>query len=259
MSLQGEYSMTEIKPIRLILKGTALDTADAESSHHAAAERFSRLSLGTVGLLTPSQQQSLSAIGELLDVIQRLDTTYGSDGALPLSDIDSATNAGFVAIAELESPVARAPDTSLAADLDGLTLNLLLWAMRHDITISNCEPAVNALARRANSASSQQETAAVYAMMQGAITHFAAQLSSDLERSNPDRPWRLLNVNFAITGIRTGDLELMKFAFAKLNESLPDERYHFYTDALATASGHGFPAELREAIAEQCRRWAPIH
>jgi hypothetical protein len=251
--------MTEIKPIRLVLKGSAIDAGTAESSHQSAAERFSRLSLGTVGLLTPSHQQSLTSIGELLDVMERLDIAYGSDGALPVADIDSATNAGFVAIAELESPVNRAPDTSLIMDLDGLTLNLLLWAMRHNVTISTCEPVVNALARRANSAASTQETVAVYAMMQGAISHFAAQLSCDLERSNPDRPWRLLNVNFAITAIRTGDLELMNFAFAKFNESLPEERYNFYTDALAIATSPDFPAELRAAITEQCRLWAQIH
>jgi hypothetical protein len=251
--------MTEIKPIRLVLKGAAIDNAGVESSHQTASERFSRLSLGTVGLLTPLQQQSLKSIGELLDVIQRLDAAYGSDGVLPVVDIDSASDAGFVAIAELESPVNRASDTSLTVDLDGITLNLLLWAMRHDITIHRCQPAVNALARRANAATSGKETVAVYAMMQGAINHFSTQLSGDLERSNPDRPWRLLNVNFAITGIRTGDLELMNFAFAKLNESLPEEAYNFYKDALATATSPEFPAELREAIAKQCRQWAPIH
>ncbi|MFM7460777.1 MAG: hypothetical protein ACKO15_08075 [Burkholderiales bacterium] len=251
--------MTEFKPIRLALQGAAIDPADAASSHRTAAERFSRLSLGTIGLLHPRQQQSLKSIGELLKLIQRLDVAYGSDGVLPLADIDSVTNAGFLAIAELEGAVSRAPDASLIVDLDGITLNLLLWAMRHDVTISNCEPVVNALARRANSATSTQETVAVYAMMQGAINHVAAQLSSDLERSNPDRPWRLLNVNFAITAIRTGDLELVNFAFAKFNDSLPEERYHFYTDALATANSPNFPADLRAAIADQCRQWAPTH
>ncbi|MBC7623302.1 MAG: hypothetical protein H7232_07950 [Aeromicrobium sp.] len=251
--------MAEFKPIRFFTNGSAIDESSVESSHEASATRFSRLSLATIGMLTPANQRALASIGELLDVIKRLDATYGADGPLPLDDIDSATDVGFNALAELEGLLLRAEDSTLIEDLDALTLNLLLWAMRHDVQIASCGPAVNTLARRANSAASTQETAAVYAMMQGAIDHFAPQLSADLERSNPDRPWRLLNVNFAITAIRTGDLALMDFAFAKLNESLPDERYNFYTEALAIAGGADFPPALRSAIADQCLQWAPIH
>ena len=34
-------------------------------------------------------------------------------------------------------------------------------------------------------------------------------LSADLERSNPERPWRILHINFAITAIRTEDPAMM--------------------------------------------------
>ena len=48
----------------------------------------------------------------------------------------------------------------------------------------------NALARRSNAARGKKALAAVAALMQGVISHVAPRLSGDLERSNPERPWR---------------------------------------------------------------------
>ena len=115
---------------------------------------------------------------------------------------------------------------------------------------------VNALAARSNAATTRQETAAVYALMQGFIQHLLPQLGADLERSNPERPWRLLNLNFAITAIRTGDATMMRYAFNELNLHLPDECAGFYQEALALASRPGFPNETRQLIEVEYLRWA---
>ena len=83
----------------------------------------------------------------------------------------------------------------LVAAMGGITL----WALRHDVGIRVVEPVANALALRSNEARSREELAAVFGLMQGVIAHVAPLLSSDLERSNPERPWRILHANFAIT------------------------------------------------------------
>jgi hypothetical protein len=41
--------------------------------------------------------------------------------------------------------------------------------------------------------------------MQGLVGASALALRPDLERSNPERLWRLLNLNLAINAIRSGD------------------------------------------------------
>ena len=131
--------------------------------------------------------------------------------------------------------------------------------MRHQLAIHAAEPIVNALAAQSNRAETRQQSAAVYAMMQGFVQHLAPLLKADLERSNPERAWRLLNLNFAITAIRTGDAAMMRFAFDTLNDHLPDERAGFYSEALALASQPGFPDELRAIIEAEFTRWAPMH
>jgi len=252
--------MTETKPIRLMLKG-ALGGPIAESGDEpSAATLFSRVS-GRLYSLAPPQEtmRALSSLGEFVAMADALDSTYGRDEELPVADIEAATNDALGEISTIESWLTANAQPHSINDFDPITLGVALWAMRHRVHLQYCEPVVNALARRANDVASRQETAATYAFAQGLIAHLAPSLSADLERSNPERPWRILNINFAIIAIRTGDVALVRFAFDQLNTALPAEREGFYAEALALASQAGFPAGLRDLIAQECRRVAQLH
>ena len=100
-----------------------------------------------------------------------------------------------------------------------------------------------------------EELAAVFGLMQGVIAHVSPVLSADLERSNPERPWRILHANFAITAIRTEDPQMMAYAFDALDAALPVEREGFYAEALALAMNPRIPEEVRGSIAARHRRW----
>ena len=252
--------MTETKPIRLTLKG-ALGGSIAETGDEpSAAALFSRVS-GRLYSLAPPQEtmRALSSLGEFVAMAGALDSTYGRDQALPIADIEAATNDALGEISRIESWLTANAHPHSINDFDPITLGVALWAMRHSVHLQVCEPVVNALARRANNAASRQETAATYAFAQGLIAHLAPSLSADLERSNPERPWRILNLNFSIIAIRTADAALIRFAFDQLNTALPAEREGFYAEALALASHAGLPAEVRDLIAQECRRAAQLH
>ena len=89
----------------------------------------------------------------------------------------------------------------------------------------------------------------------GIARHLAPRLAPDLERSNPERPWRILHANLAITAIRTEDPALMDHAFDALDGALPDERAAFYAEALALALAPGVAATVRERIAARHLKW----
>ena len=118
------------------------------------------------------------------------------------------------------------------------------------------EPVVNALATRSNRASGKPEIAAVFGLMQGLIAHVAPRLAADLERSNPERPWRVAHVNFAITAVRTEDPAMIDFAFDALDAALPDERAGFYAEALALALAPRIAAVVRERIEARQLKWS---
>jgi hypothetical protein len=186
--------------------------------------------------------EALQRIRAQLATLEALDRQYGGSAALPLEGVDDLV-------------------ASLLADLAGIddpdvVLGAALWAIRHGAAITGVEPVVNALATRSNRARTKQEIAAVFGLMQGVIAHVRALLAPDLERSNPERPWRVLQVNFAITAIRTEDPALIDFAFDCLDAALPDERAGFYAEALALALAPGIAPLVRERIEARHLQWS---
>lgn len=174
--------------------------------------------------------------------LESLDRQYGGSARLELEDLDAL-------VASLHTDLAPLGDPDLI-------VGVALWAIRHEVPITVVEPVVNALAERSNAAQSRQELAAVFGLMQGVIAHVGDRLSADLERSNPERPWRLLHANFAITAIRTEDPELIDFAFDALDRALPDECANFYAEALARALSPRIPDSVRERIEQRHLKWA---
>ena len=257
----------EIKPIRMTINA-GLDVRDdlqaslhahfrqaAEAVQAATRERYPGAAAGAA----PDALALIEVVGDFLAVMSRLDGEYGVNAALPVDNAEAAADEALRALAELESWLIRFDLEPQIPHLQTLEIGVGYWSMRHGLTIGTAEPIVNALAAQSNAARSTQETAAVYALMQGFISHFSPTLKADLERSNPLRPWRLLNLNFAITAIRTGDIALMLYAFDTLNAHLPDERSGFYGEAHALASQPGFPDATRELIEAELVRWTRVH
>jgi len=263
--------MAEIKPIRLALKDASVLNPPEETplstrfSKVATAindtyrERFGVASPNGGKLDTHDAIALVAAISEFIEVSARLDFEYGADGPLPLEDAGEAADEALRAATELESWLDRFDLGNIRTEWHAVILGIGLWAMRHDLPLRTTEAVVNALAVRSNEAQSKQETAAAFALMQGFIVHLAPQLKADLERSNPERPWRMLNLNFAITAIRSGDAALMRYAFDTLNMHLPDECAGFYEEAYAVASQPGFPPDTRTLIEAEHTKWKRLH
>ena len=223
----------------------------AESVNDACRRRFGGTAGDAIGLL--------AIVGDFLPLMQNLDAQYGTDDELPLHGAAEAVDEALRCLAELDTWLDRLEVAEQRAALHAVQLGIGYWAMRHQLPVFAAEPIVNALAAQSNRAETRQESAAVFALMQGFIQHLAPALAADLERSNPERAWRLLNLNFAITAIRTADAAMMRFAFDTLNSHLPDECGGFYAEAQALASQPGFPAETRGLIEAECARWTRIH
>ncbi len=259
--------MAEIKPIRFTSKDTLDQAASISDPIVALSAQFAPLAETILGQKpAASVCESVQVISGFLQAAASLDKCYGEDAELPVEGAADAANEACRAMADLQNQLARldlgahyeTPQSAMNA-LDACAIGIGLWCMRHQLVIAAAEPIINALARRANDAASKQETAATFALMQGFVVHLKPMFQADLERSNPDRPWRVLTVNFAITAIRTGDESMMRYAFDNLNQALPDERAAFYAEAHTLASLPGFPDGVRIQIEQEHRRFSPIH
>ena len=182
-----------------------------------------------------------AALRRDLATLESLDRQYGGSAPLALEGTDDLVASLLERLTPLADPE--------------LVVAVALWAIRHGIAITAVEPVANALAQRSNAATSRAELSAIVGLMHGVIEHVRDRLGADLERSNPERPWRVLHANLAITAIRTEDPRLMALAFDALDAALPGERANFYAEALALALAPGIAPEVRTALEERHHRW----
>jgi hypothetical protein len=197
----------------------------------------------------------LALAEEQLALLLRLDEDYGGEGPLPLADADQLAATLLATLAELDQALRNAGEDAVAASVDGIVLGAAFWALRHGLPLDPVEPVANALARQANAAPNRQTLAATFGLMQGVVLSVAPRLEADLERSNPERPWRVLHANLAITAIRTEDPAIMDVAFDALDGALPGERAGFYAEALALALAPGIAPAVRERIEARHLKW----
>ena len=205
--------------------------------------RFSELRVEAA----PAEATDLQRCFRALD---GLDRDYGTTGRLPVEGVEDLVAATLTTLARVAQ---HAPEASQVAVAE-VTCAVALWALNHELVVAPVEPVVNALATRSNAARTPAAAASVFGLMERVIENVAPSLSADLERSNPQRPWRLLHANFAITAIRTGDTKLMERAFDALELSLPQEAPSFYAEALALALNPAIPPAVRDAIAARHAR-----
>jgi hypothetical protein len=206
-------------------------------------------------LAARSPHLALEWVQRHVRTLEALDRQYGGLAPLPLEDVPQVVAAALTQLAHLERAAAQGASPEDGADVAHLTVGVALWAIRHQVPLTVVEPVANALALRSNHAARKEELAAVFGLMQGVIDHVAPSLSHDLERSNPERPWRILHANLAITAIRTEDAAMMEYAFDALDRALPDERASFYSQALALALAPGIAPVVRAAIEMRHSKW----
>jgi hypothetical protein len=173
-------------------------------------------------------------LGGRLETLEAIDRQYGGSTRLELEDVAEL-------VASILTDLARIDDSDLI-------IGAALWAIRHSVPIEAPEPVVNALAKRSNWARGKQELAAVVAVMEAVIANVRPRLGADLERSNPERPWRLLHANLAITAIRTEEPAIIDAAFDALEKALPDDASSFFAEARALALSPGISPVVRERI-----------
>jgi hypothetical protein len=182
-----------------------------------------------------------AALRRDLAALESLDRQYGGEAPLALEGTEELVAALLERLSGYGDP--------------DLVIAVALWAIRHEVAISAVEPVANALAERSNAAADRPELSAIVGLMHGVIEHVRDRLGADLERSNPERPWRVLHANLAITAIRTEDPRLIELAFDALDAALPGERANFYAEALALALAPGIAPAVRAALEDRHHRW----
>lgn len=249
------------KPIRFVKAG---ELAGMRLAHDfmpvaAAIGQEATRRMGDAAQSSAGPGPMLRAAHDGLVLMDKLEQDATGDAPIDLPDAPDLVASVLAALAELEGWSSRLALDALVDPLQQLSIGTATWAVRHAVTIERPEGVVNALATLANRAADRDALAAAFGLMESLLDHLAPQLASDLEQSNPERPWRILTLNLALTAIRTEDIVLIKRAFDKLDANLPGERRAFYESLSALAADPKIPDETRKIVESRLAKHSSRH
>lgn len=130
----------------------------------------------------------------------------------------------------------------------GLSIPVALWCARQQISLSQLEPVVNALSKLANSTQDEHLLSQISDSVNVIIDAATPQIKQDVDKSNPDRPWRVLNLNHGIVATRTHDPKRMEAVFEQLLYRLPEDAPNFFREGMEQMDIVDYPPHVRSVM-----------
>ena len=109
-----------------------------------------------------------------------------------------------------------------------------------------------------NSENEKSELANLCHLMEETLLAASEAIKKDEDRSDPWRPWRVLNLNTGIAATRALDAGLMKQVFTQLETRLPADVSGFFADGKRQMDAQDVPQEVREVLDEFVKKWPAI-
>jgi hypothetical protein len=213
--------------------------------------------------LTESESQSalelLEATRQLLDLFEQIDIEYGRDKKVIYVDISLIADEAIAYLMELSSLSENIHSIEERFLLDELSLQIAQWATRHGGILRTLTPIVNRFARRANMTQDKNDLVALFNEMRWIIQHVADQIKQDSDKLDPFRPWKVLNINYAIVATRTQLPELMMIAYSDLELNLPDECASFFEEGLKQSKKTVYGDVVKSVMRCYFDKWTTKH
>lgn len=143
--------------------------------------------------------------------------------------------------------------------LEEIALAAAHWVIKNQGEIRSLDLIVNLLAAKANHTADPTVLSALFHVMNDVMEHTSPEIKSDPDKSDPGRPWRMLNFNFAIVATRTKNRELMLKAFDTLGRNLPEDCPQFFEEGLQQSQKAGYGTEIKSIMAEYFKKWTTLH
>ena len=133
--------------------------------------------------------------------------------------------------------------------------SLAVWFARRDAVIDNLDGAADGFANLVNGENDAVELATFSRMMDQVLEAAADELKLDQDRSNPWRPWRVLNLNSGVAATRSLDAQLMEATFESLGRRLPYDMPGFFADGKRQMDAQDVPQEVRDVMTRYAEKW----
>ncbi len=238
--------MNELQEIQQLFSTAASDIEIRYTQRSAQTEEVSPIQLA-------------DALKQLFQVFEDLDLKNGAHASLPDSDPSELGEHGILLATDLVKWAERLDLPQAKSDIEKITIGIALWIARHAGEIRELETVVNGFAASANTTTSEEALRALFRATKAVLEHAASEIKADVDQSNPGRPWRVLNFNFAIVATRIQDAALMHEAFDTLSRNLPQDAPAFFEEGLKQSDKPVYGPVVKSLMQEYFARWTVRH
>jgi len=124
-------------------------------------------------------------------------------------------------------------------------LSLAIWIHDHDGELQQLDNIVNALSQLANHTYNLKVLIKLHKIVEKITNSAHKIIKSDLDKTDPGRPWRLLNLNHGIIATRTHNTDIMNTVFEQLVSRLPDDAANFFADGMKQLDVIDYPEHVK--------------
>lgn len=199
--------------------------------------------------VTPAQLDA--GIEQFFAIALKVDREQGETGPVTSDDVSQLGDYGLTLLTDLMAWAHQLElrERELDRDLESVVLAFTDWIVRHEGEIRTLEPIVDALAHQANRTRDPQELAALTHFMSRIVRGTSSFIKQDLEKGNPGRPWRVLNLNRGIVATRSHRPELMEAVFEEFARYLPEDAPQFFAEGMQQMDELNYPPHVRAVMA----------
>lgn len=173
----------------------------------------------------------------------------------PLELVDLADH-GLDLLDRLSALATRLRSREQGGSLLRLYPTLAVWLARHGARIRNLAGITSGFAAVADGLHEPGELTELCLLMEEVLDASAASVQADLEKSDPGRPWRILNLNEGIVATRSHDPRLMDSIFDKLTLRLPEDMPGFFAEGMLQMDTLNYPAPVRAVMNRYAEKWS---
>ncbi len=194
--------------------------------------------------------QMVQAMQQIFSICQQFDATeFTSQESSELTDY------GLQLLQQLSIYAKQTGLVDNSQALEQLSLDFALLMLSYGVTLNTIESIVNVIARNANQMPQPQQLADYSQIVEKIIYATHTDIQQDLEKSHPQRPWRILLLNYGIICTRSHQPKLMHKAFALIIQHLPEDAQDFFTQGMEQMALLDYPTDIKQIMQYYYQQW----
>lgn len=197
--------------------------------------------------------QVLASLQQLKEVVLNSEI---NPGALSPGEVTEIGEYSMQLLGTTSQILQRLNDVELQQYNGILAVSMALWVGAQGGQINMLEPLVDTLAWLANHLQEEAMLAELSHILGELMAACSLAISSDLDNTNPGRPWRVLNINRGIVATRSHDTGLMREVFDTLIKNLPNDAAGFFQQGMSEMDRVGYPEHVREVMQEYAEQYS---